>query len=191
MRNGGPHAKRTYRNRGNAALACDMAPPGRPTNRIAAASLLLLFASVQGAVINRVTGSNRSELTHASSGGGTHVYLTGSDIGSAFAPPVVLIGIQAQAECVVQPFTSSNNRLHCIVQARGLPAPTPAYPSDDASTTFVTMPFRVYRNGRLVHCWHVGGNDHGCSITCAFQLRLSCTSILHRVPLLPAVLSAD
>lgn len=127
-----------------------------------AAFFVALLVTTRAAVINRVTGSNHSELTHASSGGGTHVYLTGTDIGSAFAPPLVFIGTSAQAECVVQPFTSSNNRLHCIVQAAGLPAPTPSY---TVAGSFVTMPFRVYKNGRLARCWHVGSQNHGCFIT--------------------------
>ena len=37
--------------------------------------------------------------------------------GSAFSPPSVFIGINADAECVVQPFTSTRNRLHCIMCA--------------------------------------------------------------------------
>ena len=128
------------------------------------AALASLLSTAHAAVINRVSGANHSELTHASSGGGTHVYLTGTDIGSAFAPPLVYIGTSAQAECVVQPFTSSNNRLHCIISARGLPVPTASYSS---TGVFVTMPFRVYKNGRLAQCWHVGSLNHGCFITCA------------------------
>ena len=37
--------------------------------------------------------------------------------GSAFSPPSVFIGINADAECAVQPFTSTRNRLHCIMCA--------------------------------------------------------------------------
>ena len=72
-------------------------------------------------VIQRVFGANDSEVGHASAGGGTHVYLAGTDIGSAFAPPEVFIGINADARCVVQPFTSTKNRLHCIVNPKRLP----------------------------------------------------------------------
>ena len=82
--------------------------------------LLLAATPSRGMVINRVFGANGSEVAFASAGGGAHVYLSGTDIGSAFAPPDVFIGINADARCVVQPFTSTKNRLHCIVNAEGL-----------------------------------------------------------------------
>ena len=125
--------------------------------------LLLAPAAVTGFVIQRVFGANSSELSHVSAGGGAHVYLTGTSIGTAFAPPIVYIGIQAQAQCIVQPFTSTNNRLHCIVFADGLPPPTPVY---TASGVFESHPFRVYKadGSRLAQCWHVGGLNHGCFI---------------------------
>ena len=72
--------------------------------------LLLAARLSDAAVIQRVFGANSSEISHASAGGGTHVYLAGSGIGSAFAPPTVYVGIGADAECVVQPFTSTRNR---------------------------------------------------------------------------------
>ena len=55
-----------------------------------------------------------SEIAYASAAGGTHVYLSGTSVGSAFSPPVVYVGINADAECKVQPFTSTRNRVHCI-----------------------------------------------------------------------------
>ena len=125
-------------------------------------ALFTIPALVHSAIIQRVTGANQSEVSHASCGGGTHVYIAGTDIGSAFAPPVVFVGVNADAQCVVQPFTSNRNRLHCIVSAALLPAPDPLY-----STTprFVKEPLRVLKNGRLAQCWHVGGENHGCFLT--------------------------
>ena len=50
--------------------------------------LLLLggLACTFGAVIQRVTGPDESEITHASVGGGVNVYLTGSALGTPFNP---------------------------------------------------------------------------------------------------------
>ena len=87
----------------------------------------ILVAPCRAMVIQRVIGANRSEVAYASAGGGTHIYLAGTGIGSAFAPPDVFIGINADARCVVQPFTSTRNRLHCIVYAEGLPPPDVVY----------------------------------------------------------------
>ena len=68
------------------------------------AATLATLAVANGAVITRLTGVNRSEIHQASAGGGTHVYLLGTSLGSAFSPPTVRIGITAGAgtECVVQ-----------------------------------------------------------------------------------------
>ena len=50
--------------------------------------LLLLggLACTYGAVVQRVTGPDESEITHASVGGGVNVYLTGSALGTPFNP---------------------------------------------------------------------------------------------------------
>ena len=123
--------------------------------------LLLAATPSRGMVINRVFGANGSEVAFASAGGGAHVYLSGTDIGSAFAPPDVFIGINADARCVVQPFTSTKNRLHCIVNAEGLPPPDVHY---TAAGRFVEHPLRVVRDGRRARCWHVGGLNHACFV---------------------------
>jgi hypothetical protein len=102
-----------------------------------------------------------SQIGHASAGGGTHVYLSGAGIGSAFSPPTVFVGINADAECVVQPFTSSRNRLHCIIGAEGLPPPDLAY---NPAGRFYDHPLRVYKSGKLAQCWHVGGINHACFV---------------------------
>ena len=62
-----------------------------------------------------------SELEWCASGGGTHVYISGTNLGTAFAPPAIYLGDKLEVECAVQPFTSSNNRLHCIIQSANVP----------------------------------------------------------------------
>ena len=121
--------------------------------------LLALLPVLRAMVIQRVTGANQSEVSHASSAGGGHVYLFGTDIGSAFSPPTVYVGLNADAQCVVQPFTSNRNRLHCILSGDGLPAPDISY---STTAKIVSEPLRVYKDGRLADCWHVGGLNHGC-----------------------------
>ena len=116
---------------------------------------------VRSAVIQDVWGANRSELLFASSGGGTHVYLSGVDIGSAFAPPVVLIGALGHIECRVQPFTSAKNRMHCIVSADRAPAPLTTY---NPSGFFVSMPIRSLVRGQLAECWHQGAAGDNCAV---------------------------
>jgi len=142
--------------------------------------LLLLPTFAMAAVVQKVAGPDQSEVSHASSGGGAHIYLSGVDIGSAFAPPKVFIGINADAECKVQPFTSSRNRLHCIVSPENLPAPNPDYYPNGLDLNlgggghgrsgrtrdplFVREPLRVLKEGRLAPCWHVGGLNDNCMI---------------------------
>ena len=53
--------------------------------RARALLVVILCSSVRGAVIQKIFGANTSQIGFASSGGGTHVYLTGTDLGSAFA----------------------------------------------------------------------------------------------------------
>ena len=122
--------------------------------------LLLLggLACTHGAVVQRVTGPDESEITHASAGGGVSVYLTGSALGTPFNPPTVLVGINGDAECVVQGFTSSTARLHCIINAAGLPPPTTYNSAGD----FQDLPLYVIKDGKHADCWQVGGTNHGC-----------------------------
>ena len=44
----------------------------------ASLALLLLLSAGHAAVIQRIFGANNSEVSFASSGGGTHVYLAGT-----------------------------------------------------------------------------------------------------------------
>ena len=120
---------------------------------------LLLVANARAAVIKQIWGSNRSELLFASSGGGSHVYLSGANIGTAFAPPLVYLGLRGQLECSVQPFTSARNRMHCIITSINTPAPTLDYRPEGE---FVTLPLRMYKGGQLAKCWHEG--TAGCAV---------------------------
>lgn len=123
--------------------------------------LLLAFVARSSAgVVTRVNGPADSEVTHASVGGNIHIYLTGTDIGTPFAPPSVRVGINGGAECIVQGFTSSRTRMHCIIGAAGLPAPRPVY---SAGRVEQYLPLYVVgTDGAHADCWHVGGINHGC-----------------------------
>ena len=123
------------------------------------AALLLIAASARGMIVQRVSTSDHAELAFVSSAGGAHVFLHGVDLGSAFAPPTVRIGTYGHIECAVQPFTSTKNRIHCIIQSDNLPAPTSRY---DPRGQFVSLPLRVTKGGRHAECWHVGFVNHGC-----------------------------
>ena len=124
--------------------------------------LVVILSHASGMIIQRVTGPGGKAVTHASAAGGVHLYLAGSDLGTAFSPPQIRLGVNGDAECVVQSFTSSPSRLHCIVAAIGLPAPTPVYA---ASGTFLDVPLFAYHNtDSHADCWHMGGVNHGCFI---------------------------
>ena len=60
---------------------------------------VLLLPIARAAVVQDIWGTHRSEVLFASSGGGTHVYLSGTDLGSPFAPPTVVLGLRGQVEC--------------------------------------------------------------------------------------------
>ena len=63
------------------AVDCKASMADRPMRRGTMLLLLLALvpnALVDGMVIQRVFGANNSELAHASSGGGTHMYLAGT-----------------------------------------------------------------------------------------------------------------
>ena len=62
----------------------------------------------------------------------------------------------------MQPFTTTRNRLHCIIGAGGLPPPDPEY---NAAGRFAQHPLRIYKGTRLAACWHVGGANHDCQLT--------------------------
>ena len=76
-------------------------------------------------------------------------------------PPTVLLGARRQVECTVQQFTSSKNRLHCIISAKNAPSPTAEY---NAGGTFVSLPLTLYKNGKAGDCWHVFGLNSGCVV---------------------------
>ena len=159
-----------------------------PVHRVSATAALLVAVLIAppppagAAVIQRVFGANQSEIGWASPGGGVHVYLAGTGIGSAFAPPEVFLGINADAVCHVQPFTSTRNRLHCIVSPEGLPPPDPQY---DPAGRFVSHPLRILKGGKLAMCWHTGGINHACFL----RFDLAGNPRLHQL-LTPVVQSA-
>ena len=122
---------------------------------------ILYLPFARSAVVKDIWGANRSELLYASSGGGTHVYLSGADIGSAFAPPTILMGQQGKIACNVQPFTSAKNRMHCIISGENAPAPLPDY---HPSGQFVSLPIMVVVRGRPAECWHEGKVGADCQV---------------------------
>ena len=98
-----------------------------------------------------------SEISHASVAGGSHIYLIGTNLGSPFNAPHVFIG--SVARCDVQPFTSTKNRLHCIVSPHRLP---PMSLEHDPKGKEVMLPLRVFQGGRLAQCWHSDGKNKNC-----------------------------
>ena len=145
----------------------------RCASRLLLLSLALAAPPVRCAVVQKIWGANDSQVLHASCGGGTHVYFSGANIGTAFAPPTVLLGLRGQLECTPQPFTSGRNRVHCIVSSENTPAPSPIY---EAAGAFVSMPMRVYKGGQLAKCWHGGGGD-----ACAVRFDCGATPRILRV----------
>ena len=152
-----------------------MSERSTPTARLAWLLLLCVACDVRCHVINRVTGANTSELTHLSVGGGASIYITGSQIGTPFAPPAIFVGIHGDARCTPQSFTSSNNRIHCIIDPDGLPPPKRDYQADGVTHSmwaggetavdgaFQDLPlYLVAMSGQHADCWHVGGVNHGC-----------------------------
>ena len=69
--------------------------------RIRILLLLWIAALACSAVIHWITGIAQSEISHCSSGGGCHVFIRGTDLGSPFAPPTVVLGDAGQVslEC--------------------------------------------------------------------------------------------
>ena len=126
-------------------------------------------AGVEAIVINRIYGPNHTELSHLSVGGGAHLYISGVELGTPFSPPAIRIGINGNTACEVQGFTSTRNRLHCIIQPGGLLPPSEEYdPNGDegthgeATALIQNVPlFIVGPRGEHADCWHVGGLNHG------------------------------
>ena len=120
----------------------------------------LLAAHEGGAfIIQRIEGAGGQEITNASVAGGSHIFLVGTNLGSPFSPPMVFVG--SVARCDVQPFTSTKNRLHCIVNPRKLPPITADY---DAAGKEVSLPLRVFKGTRLAQCWHSEGRNQNCMV---------------------------
>ena len=89
--------------------------------------------------------------------GGSHIFLIGTNLGSPFNAPYVFIG--SVARCDVQPFTSTKNRLHCIVNPHRLP---PISIEHNPAGREVMLPLRVFKGSRLAQCWHSDGPNTNC-----------------------------
>ena len=73
-------------------------------------TLLPIFTSSM--VINRITTTDDRELTYVSLAGGADIYISGVGLGTPFRPPTIFVG---PTTCDVQSFTSSNTRIHCVL----------------------------------------------------------------------------
>ena len=127
---------------------------------------LLLVPDALAMVIQRPYGVAQRDISHAPAGGGSHVYLIGQGLGIAFSPPTIRVGVNGDGECVVQPLTSSRNRMPCIIGSGGLPAPTVDYQESgtfQCVPLFADNPYRKSAHNDHADCWHVGGFNHGCS----------------------------
>ena len=142
------------------------------TPRFHCIGFLLCSSTASAFVIQGVEGPNGTEITHASVAGGAHIYLVGTNLGSAFAAPSVFIG--SAGKCDVQPFTSTRNRLHCIINSVGLPPPTLEY---SPHPSIVEMPLRVYKGTRFAECWM----DYGINKDCHLRFDITGTPRVTRV----------
>ena len=130
--------------------------------------MLLLLTSSLGALVNRLTGPNNTEIAYASAAGGFQVYLSGSGLGTPFNPPTILVGTQGSSTCNVHPkshprlkgFSSGPTKMKCVVEPEFLPPPPDTY---DSSGSFLEVPLFVVKGGKHADCWHVGGINHGCA----------------------------
>ena len=149
----------------------------------------LLFALLPGLcdtfIIQRVEGPEGTPITHASVAGGSHIFLMGTNLGSPFNPPMVFLG--SVARCDVQAFTSTKNRLHCIVNPHRLPPITDEYDGTGESAVPREvagefrekgyagerhLPLRVFKGTRLAQCWHdIGPNKNCCKPPCTMACR--------------------
>ena len=144
-------------------------------------TLLPIFTSSM--VINRITTTDDRELTYVSLAGGADIYISGVGLGTPFRPPTIFVG---PTTCDVQSFTSSNTRIHCVLNGDLLPPPpdayatsttNPSYASGDAMSKagdfrmlkLYAVPYGVTarqlrEGGRHADCWHVGGTNHDCFV---------------------------
>ena len=101
-------------------------------------TLANLLGVCAGFSITRIDGGGPDSLL--SVGGGSSLYITGTNLGDpVFNPPTVFISVNPDptpTPCLVQGFTSSTTRIHCIIQGTGLPAqPAGAWGADDKFKT--------------------------------------------------------
>ena len=145
-------------------------------------TLLPIFTSSM--VINRITTTDDRELTYVSLAGGADIYISGVGLGTPFRPPTIFVG---PTTCDVQSFTSSNTRIHCVLNGDLLPAPPgrsvrhldhqsvvrvgrrDVEAGDFRMLKLYAVPYGVTarqlrEGGRHADCWHVGGTNHDCFV---------------------------
>ena len=65
----------------------------------------------------------------------------------------------------VQPFTSTKNRLHCIINPHRLPPIAhDGYSAEPSDAAIKSLPLRVFKGTRLAQCWHSDGANRDCMI---------------------------
>jgi hypothetical protein len=121
-------------------------------------------------------------------GGGSSIFITGTDIGDPFNAPVVLIGNNPNPEltlCRVQSFTSTSTRVHCIVGSTRLPA----RPISQWGAAYDSrLMLHVLVGGREAICdngENIGGTGIG---DCRLTFDVGGTPLVERIltPVLPA-----
>ena len=96
-------------------------------------TLLPIFTSSM--VINRITTTDDRELTYVSLAGGADIYISGVGLGTPFRPPTIFVG---PTTCDVQSFTSSNTRIHCVLNGDLLPPPPDAYATSTTNPSYAS-----------------------------------------------------
>eukprot|EP00966_Prymnesium_polylepis_P064513 1495581-Prymnesium_polylepis.1 len=145
-------------------LDCFMLPPfGRPG--WAAVILLLPILVAPFSILDIEGGGPASSL---GVGGGSELYIVGTDLGDPFNQPVVLIGNNPNpfpTPCKVEGFTSTSVRFHCTIQPEGLPV---LHQADYGTNYFADLTLHVLVNGREAMCdvgARVGGTGLGdCTV---------------------------
>ena len=148
-----------------ALLPGRLAPLTMRRSRLAHGLVLLSLAGVvQGQSVLQIDGG-----TTLGVGGGSSIFVTGTDIGDPFNAPVVLIGNNPNplmTLCSVQSFTSTATRIHCVVDSTRLPA----LPAAQWGVSYAKqLSLHVLVGGRAAICdngANIGGTGIGdCRLT--------------------------
>lgn len=107
--------------------------------------LLALLALCAAPLVRKLEGYGADSWRRAGTGGGASLYISGVGLGSAEAPPSVLVG---SSPCEVQSFTSTSERLHCL-----LPVVSHAdFAMAELDERCVRLPLRVVVSGTIANC---------------------------------------